>query len=136
MNVSFPQRHPLFRVWLTVILAAASGCAGWPTETGEHAGAMLISSELILELDGQPPESPYRADIAPGFHTALVRYRTYTETFHCRFEFEAAPGERYEIIDRTNPKPLSLFRGERANWLWTTRHDPVLPVECETLPRQ
>ena len=125
----------LFKAASLAAFSLVSGCAGWPTETGDDAPAMLISSESILELDGQPPESPFRADIGPGPHTALVQYRTYTETFHCTFEFEAAPGERYEIIDRPNPKPLSLFRGKRANWLWTTRHDPVLPVECITLPR-
>ena len=132
---SAPQLRRMFWVATVFALPLISGCAEWPSETGSDAPALLISTQSILELDGLSPESPYRAVITAGPHTVLVKYRTYTSAFHCTFEFEAAPGERYEIIQRSNPVPLSLYRGERSNWLWTTRHDPVLPVQCVTLTR-
>lgn len=120
-------------LFCTAGLLVATGCTGpWPVDNGEDSTALLISDEPIVELDGEAPVSPYRIEIAPGRHNATVEYRTYTQAIRCTFEFEAAAGERYEIIERSNPEPLSLYRSKRSNWLWITRHDPVAPVKCNS----
>jgi hypothetical protein len=112
-------------------LLMVTGCASrWPVDDAEDANALLISDESIVAVDGEAPVSPYRIEIAPGQHVITVAYRTYTQAIRCTFEFESAPGERYEIIERSNPEPLSLYRSKRSNWLWITRHDAVAPVEC------
>ena len=124
----------LVRQLMLVLLV--SGCATpWPATDDDPSMALLISSEAILELDGEVPDSPYRNEISPGSHSALVEYRTYTTVFQCLFQFQVESGKRYEIIDRANPEPLALFRSRRSNWLWATRHDPVAPVECSSTNR-
>lgn len=86
----------------------------------------------ILELDGSAPENPYRLLLAPGQHTINVLYKTYQYDYLCHFEFHAAGGQSYEIVDHSNPQPLVMYRWVRANGAWAERLDPVAPL-CERI---
>ena len=115
---------------LALLLPLATGCLA-PTSRGDNPQAQLQSWSPILELDGLAPPDSYQLELEPGEHELLVVYHTYRRDYHCRFRFEARPGMRYEIIDRSNPQPLVLYRWSRQNGLWAKRSEAVNPVACE-----
>lgn len=90
----------------------------------------------FVTINGQAPDpTPTRHEIPAGPNEITVLYRSYTGYFRCTYEFTAVAGSRYEFVTRANPEPVTLYRLTKENWLISTRHDPVLPRECERVER-
>jgi hypothetical protein len=114
-----------------------SGCASRYDRHPPPADAPVVleSYVTIVQIDGSPPDDPYKAKLKAGPHTIIADYLTYTGTWRCTLMFDAKPGSLYEILDRSNPQPIVLVRRERFNFFISNRYDAVLPEECIRVSR-
>ena len=128
--MNFNRRLVLFI--LTLLLNA---CVEHPQHHAEGMQAQLRSWMEILSVNGETPEDGDEVSLLPGIYQLEVLYKTYRKDYLCHFEFEAAGGRSYEVVDHSNPEPLILYRWHRANSAWSERLDPVLP-RCVERPRQ
>ncbi len=125
------MRAHVARCLLLLALTLLQGCVQPYLARSDSDRALLLTSQRILQLDGEAPEDPYRLELPPGRHVVHVQYRTYSTHFNCRFEWDAVSGRVYEIVDHSSPEPLVLYRWSRANGLWAERSEPMSPV-CES----
>ena len=117
---------------LTSVLLSA--CIDQPPHREQGTHAWLRSWFEVVSVNGQAPEDGYQLMLLPGQHELTALLETYRVNYLCHFQFEAVAGATYEIVDHSNPKPLVLYRWERANGAWAERLDPIEP-SCEARPR-
>ena len=112
------------------LLLLLQACAQQAAQQQAEALVEVTTRGSFVTADGTQTESPKAIYLSPGQHTLMVRWKTYGPNYLCRFDFEASPGANYEIINKPNLQPLTLYRRYRRNALWSLRLDPLAPTEC------
>lgn len=118
--------------WLTglLMLLSLGGCVQAP-HLSSSANASIRGNVAIVELNGEPLAGQYRLEVAAGSNRILVRYETLVENWQCLFEWQAQPGQHYELVFERGQDFLLLYTWKRENALWASRRDPVSPLVCE-----
>lgn len=111
-----------------------SACIKTPDIKGEGY-AFIRSNYPIVRVNEESVEPVYQLDIKAGKNTLVIVYYTYQHDYFCAFNWTATAGAVYEVTDQENQYPLTLYRWERTNSLWASRHDPVDPVKCDVQQR-
>ncbi len=125
------MRHKLFLLYC-LLASTLGGCISQPEITDTNTPATVKTWGPILEVDGKTVnETTFLVSIPPGKRQILTSYPMYQWDYQCLFEFDATPGTHYEIIKRSNPQPLILYRWEQKHWFWAERYDPVTAVYCD-----
>lgn len=117
---------PLLAITTTMLCACIS-----PYTPHDGQLVEIRSSHPIVEINGQETDNPYLVHIAPGSYSMLVQRKTYLTIYICRFEIELEAARRYEIIDAEKKEPLTLYRWEYRNSLWSARRKPIAPSKCQ-----
>jgi len=121
----------------TVFAMATGGCTAnsVAVPSTETDTAFIEGPVVFVSIDGQAPEKAKRHAVVAGEHEVAILFRSYAANYQCTYEFTAVAGHRYEFVTRSNPGPITLYRLARENWLFWTRHDPVLPRKCVEVER-
>jgi len=129
------KNRNLIGIGLTALLALTTqSCARHTGETSPGSQAKLTTSGELIAINGETAEATDQVSLPPGRHDVVVRYRTYRFDYRCHFSFEATGGQVYEIVDQSNPQPMTLYRLRRQNPLWSERLDRVAPTDCYAGP--
>lgn len=122
------------RVIILVCSLLLSACVKAPVfQEGDYA--YIRSNYPIVNINGVDVEPLYRQDLKAGENTVVIVYHSYLYDYFCTFSWTAASKTAYEVVDKENRYPLTLYRWVRTNSLWASRLDPADPLECVRKPR-
>ncbi len=122
-------------VILICIMLLVSACVKAPVFKGGDY-ALIKSSYPIVNVNGVDVEPLYSLDLEAGENALVIVYNSYQHDYFCSFSWTAVANTAYEVVDKENRYPLTLYRWVRTNSLWASRLDPVDPLECVKKPRR
>ena len=118
-----------------ILFLCVSACVKAPVfKQGNYA--FIRSNYPIVNVNGVKVEPAYRLDIEAGENILVIVYNTYQHDYFCTFSWTALANTAYEVVDKENRYPLTLYRWVRTNSLWASRLDPADPLECAQKPRR
>ena len=122
-------------IFIIFSLLCVSACVKAPVfKQGNYA--FIRSNYPIVNVNGVKVEPAYRLDIEAGENILVIVYNTYQHDYFCTFSWTALANTAYEVVDKENRYPLTLYRWVRTNSLWASRLDPADPLECAQKPRR
>jgi hypothetical protein len=122
-------------IFLFCSLLFLSACVKAPVfKEGDYA--FIRSNYPIINVNGVEAEPAYRLDIEAGENVLVIVYNTYQHDYFCTFSWTAVANTAYEVVDKENRYPLTLYRWVRTNSLWASRLDPADPLDCVQKPRR
>ncbi len=128
------NRHLNRIICYTSLCLLLNSCVQLPEFKTEDS-SLITSNYPIVAVNGIEIEKTYRLDLEAGENILIIIYDTYRYDYFCKFSWLAMAGTAYEVTDQENQYPLTLYRWHKRNGLWTTRLEPVDPLECSPKPK-